>query len=412
MQTEDQKILDNQLFECIKKGEIPKIEMLLVLGADLNALDNQKRKPFYYVRDVKTLEYLLGKGVDVNSVIDENNGFNLLCSLCKRKAEDDFEGRYDLIKYLRDNGGKIETKKAKDRGFDNALSIAVCNFDLEALKILLEKYDINTKSSHDRNLLMEVLECSCFSFKMMKEYKDAVEVAEYLIDEGIDIKAVDEYGMNAVFFATKDEKILRKVIDKGGDVNCISKYGVTPLSFLIDRAPFHEKGAVKVLLENGANPNLGIVKGEPILALAIEEDVDEDDIVMMIEKGADVNKKNSRGDTPLLLAVGDGPILEKVAKKLIEKGADVNVIHKGVFSEEQNALSYALYKNNDELCYMLLEKECKILPKDWEIIDDSKKYKIKKMLELISYRKKAKEKEDGAVKESITARIFKGRLKR
>ena len=291
MQTEDQKILDNQLFECIKKGDIPKIEMLLILGADLNALDNQKRKPLYNVCDVKTLEYLLEKGVDVNSVIDENNGFNLLCSLCKRKAEDDFEGRYDLIKYLRDNGGKIETKKAKDRGFDNALSIAVCNFDLEALKILLEKYDINTKSSHDRNLLMEVLECSCFSFKTMNEYKDAVEVAEYLIDEGIDIKAVDEYGMNAVFFATKDEKILRKVIDKGGDVNCISKYGVTPLSFLIDRAPFHEKGAVKVLLENGANPNLGLIKGEPILTTAIERNVDEDDIVMMIIKGADVNKK-------------------------------------------------------------------------------------------------------------------------
>ena len=127
MQTEDQKILDNQLFECIKKGEIPKIEMLLVLGADLNALDNQKRKPFYYVRDVKTLEYLLGKGVDVNSVIDENNGFNLLCSLCKRKAEDDFEGRYDLIRFLRDNGGEIETIEATSKGAGNALSCAVFN---------------------------------------------------------------------------------------------------------------------------------------------------------------------------------------------------------------------------------------------------------------------------------------------
>ena len=62
MQTKDQKVLDSQLFECIEKGIIPKIEILLALGADLNALDNQKRKPLYNVCDVKTLEYLLGKG--------------------------------------------------------------------------------------------------------------------------------------------------------------------------------------------------------------------------------------------------------------------------------------------------------------------------------------------------------------
>ena len=359
---------------------------------DQKILDNQKRKPFYYVRDVKTLEYLLGKGVDVNSVIDESNGFNLLCSLCKRKAEDDFEGRYDLIKYLRDNGGKIETKKAKDRGFDNALSIAVYNFDLEALKILLEKYDINTKSSHDRNLLMEVLECSCFSFKTMKEYKDAVEVAEYLIDEGIDIKAVDEYGMNAVFFATKDEKILCKVIDKGGDVNCISKYGETPLSFLIDRAPFHEKGAVKVLLENGANPNLGLIKGEPILTTAIERNVDELDIIKMIDCGADINKKNSRGDTPLLLAVGDGPVQEKVAIKLIEKGADINVANKDMFGDMRNAFSYVFFKGNDRICYMLLERGTKIFPTVFELGNEENIHKINKMKEHIAYKLKNKDK--------------------
>ena len=62
MQTEDQKILDNQLFECIKKGEIPKIEMLLLLGADMNSFNDKGMTAVSSVRDVETLKFLIEKG--------------------------------------------------------------------------------------------------------------------------------------------------------------------------------------------------------------------------------------------------------------------------------------------------------------------------------------------------------------
>ena len=47
----------------------------------------------------------------------------------------------------------------------------------------------------------------------------------------------------------------------------------------------------------------------------------------LISAGADVNKKNSDGQTPLMMASIEGNI--EIVKALIEAGADVNVMEKG-----------------------------------------------------------------------------------
>ena len=391
MRTEDEQILDEQLFDCVRVGSVSKIDTLLCLGASFDVVDEKNRKPLYWVRDIDTLKYILSKGVDVNSVVD-SNGKNLLCSLCSRGLEGDFNGRLELISYLRDNGGAIETVGATNRGFGNALSEAADALDLDALKILLEKYDINIKSNHNRNLLMSVLSSYHFIYKETNGHPKAIEIANYLIDNGIDVKAVDEYGMNAIHFSYFDCDLTKKLIDKGVDVNLIDKKGNTPLSSVIDRAPFHPKEAVGVLLENGANPNLGLIDGDSILCKAIERNVDELDIIKMIDCGVDINKKNSRGDTPLLLAVGDGPVQEKVAIKLIEKGADINVANKDMFGDMKNAFSYVFFKGNDRICYMLLERGTKIFPTVFELGNEENIHKINKMKEHIAYKLKNKDK--------------------
>ena len=70
MRAEDQKILDSQLYEYIEKGDIPKIEMLLILGADMNSFNDKGMTAVSSVRDVETLKFLIEKGANID-VVDE-----------------------------------------------------------------------------------------------------------------------------------------------------------------------------------------------------------------------------------------------------------------------------------------------------------------------------------------------------
>ena len=51
-----------------------------------------------------------------------------------------------------------------------------------------------------------------------------------------------------------------------------------------------------------------------------------DIVIALISAGADVNKKNSDGQTPLIMASIEGNI--EIVRALIEAGADVNVMEK------------------------------------------------------------------------------------
>ncbi len=110
-----------------------------------------------------------------------------------------------------------------------------------------------------------------------------LETVKLLLDAGADVNAKNDFDATALLWAARDVQKARLLIEHGADVNAQSKQGRTPLML--------------ASLRNG---------GADIVAL-------------MLAKGADVNRKDSRDSTALSLAASVGNV--EAARMLIEKGA-------------------------------------------------------------------------------------------
>eukprot|EP00944_MAST-04C_sp_MAST-4C-sp1_P012559 g12559.t1 len=106
---------------------------------------------------------------------------------------------------------------------------------------------------------------------------------------------------------------------------------------------------VKLLLEQGADPNKKNKYGITPLHQAAREGHTEV-CKLLLEKGADPNKAKNNGSTPLHWAAYDGHT--EVAKLLLDKGADPNIANKWGLTP----LHYAADKGHTEVVKLLLEK--------------------------------------------------------
>lgn len=83
-----------------------------------------------------------------------------------------------------------------------------------------------------------------------------------------------------------------------------------------------QNGVAKTLIEKGADINARDSHGQTALFIAIASG--NDGIVrFLIEKGADINAKDNKGRTPLFIAMQKNK--PGIAKLLIDRGADVNI---------------------------------------------------------------------------------------
>ncbi|OUM65003.1 hypothetical protein PIROE2DRAFT_60299 [Piromyces sp. E2] len=86
-----------------------------------------------------------------------------------------------------------------------------------------------------------------------------------------------------------------------------------------------------------------------LLSLCSKSDGQDKIIKYLIDNGADVNKKNKHGDTPLIKAIRTWK--NDIVKYLIENGADVNKVDK----EGNSPLINAYYSENIPIINYLIE---------------------------------------------------------
>lgn len=91
------------------------------------------------------------------------------------------------------------------------------------------------------------------------------------------------------------------------------------LSF--DFARDNDAQSLKTMLDNGLNPNLANHKGDTLLMLASYHNA-LNCVELLLAKGAEVDKPNDRGHTPLAGVCFKGYI--EVARLLLKAGASVN----------------------------------------------------------------------------------------
>lgn len=160
---------------------------------------------------------------------------------------------------------------------------------------------------------------------MIASLRGYERIVDVLLSRKANVNLKDEHGETALLLAmnTPNLKIVKALIRAGANPNVqtFSPHAgeITPLIRAINAESHLRLELTKTLLEAKAEVNpKGKFAGSPLLHAVEDLEITK----LLISYGANVEAKNFRGTTPLMIAAGAGDI--SVVRYLIERGADVN----------------------------------------------------------------------------------------
>jgi len=305
------------------------LRRLIEYGLDVNAADYRGSTPLFYAMGMGRLDVmkaLIDGGANVNHVPD--SGWGLLQEAVGCGHSDKFKNG-EMVKLLIDAGADVNKKL--DTG-TTALALAVTNnHPIEVGLLLAANANPNNK---DVNGWLPLLSAVHYNrFGMVKA----------LIDAGADVNAASSTGWAPLHWSVNgsdDDRsdITALLIDAGADVNQLSKKQVSPLNLAVAH---RHNAAFSLFVKHGANVNNQAADGWTPLITAVSKnnvamaralinagaklDLAEDDgwsplhfvfngrksqpsdtsemLAYLTGVGADINRKNNLGETPLILAV-------------------------------------------------------------------------------------------------------------
>ena len=238
----EQVKLNNELFEAAKNGDIEKIKNALKAGANINGRDNHNSTSLMqtarYSENIDAIQYLIKQGANLD-LIDDYASTALSYALGMKKIE--------MTKHLISIGAN-----------PNTLS------PIKGYTILIEAIYFNN-----------------------------IEIAEYLIDFGVDINIPGRDGTTALMRACSGNKIdlIIKLISAGTNVNAKNNNGWTALFYSAD-GKTNVIETVELLLNEGANLNEKSIDihgkysaGTTVLSIA--KDLENNELInYLLEAGA------------------------------------------------------------------------------------------------------------------------------
>lgn len=198
-----------------------------------------------------------------------------------------------------------------------------------------------------------------------------------ILEQGINVNARDDNGNTALEVALSrcgsldtPTKMVAFLAENGANLK--AKHpdswggqfsGMTPLMIAAEEK---HVGAVRILLEHGADVNAIRTKeynNNTVLMVAVEEYYGDhlETIQTLLEYGAEIDARNSEGETALIQTSGDSRLFENL-QPLLEKGADVNIQD----NRGTTALMEAARCGNDKVVELLLAHGADVTPRDRE----------------------------------------------
>lgn len=392
MQLNADPILQEQFYEAIRNCDVKAVQKLIKQGVNVKERDKGGIAPIYFTirnynddcskhpkESFKIAEILLNNGVSVNEkTYDETI---LHTAVLKRNL--------GLAKLLIKKGADINMPAGNK---STPLHSAIFNNDnMDIVKLLVEHgADVNAQDEYGRTPL---------------HYVQTKEMAEYLVTNGANIYIKDKYDLTP-FHTAYNKEILSFFLSKVRDVDMLGFSSITPLQHQLKNQ--WNTDMVNLLLEHNADVNAKDIYGTPVLAYAqnkemidllVSKGAKTDNLIsaiilndteaaenfiktnlyrlkgpqsynalyyavkaenfkiakMLIERGADVNNKSSDGRTPLHEAALTGNL--KMVKLLVKNGADVNAeidginpLYLSIFGEknkDNKVLKYLISKGAD-----------------------------------------------------------------
>lgn len=300
---------------------LPAMRYTLILTLSAMALapeTNNESESFYAAiraNDLTRLEVLLKRGANINAKDGRGLTPLMYCAVA---------GSAQAMKLLIDKGADVNSRNAFG---STALMWSVT--DREKVRLLVEHgADVNAVSKKKHTALL---------LAVMSD--QSAEIARFLIAKGANINAVDDGKITALNAATygNDTETIRILIEAGQDVNAADVVGLTPL---MNAAVYGNTSAVRLLLSKGAKVNAvsarylgenvknGVVQTgllTPLLSALMAPVAPAPEFVKtLLDAGADVNVKDVRGMTPLMVAVETDRQNPETVRLLLDRQAAVS----------------------------------------------------------------------------------------
>lgn len=285
----------------------------------------------------------------------------------KREEEEKEKAEYNLYRIARTDSNACNKYLEKYPNGKYVNSVLAIKKELITKPNEIIKINNNFDSNQTNSKIASYEDYQGFA----KNVKDGnFERVKEFVEKGYSLQPPSDFGYTvlvaAVNYLPFRSDIFNYLIENGADVNYINKdrSNTTALSFAINK---NNTEAVKLLLENGANPNneensKEFRGGLGLLEKAIMSDKDKREIIkLLVNAGANVNNTTSypeRGKFSTLgLSLEVGKDYE-IIKMLIEAGANVNgsiVLETGNTSQEGSILDFAETKYPNSSIVTLLK---------------------------------------------------------
>ncbi|XP_047634773.1 ankyrin repeat and KH domain-containing protein 1 isoform X11 [Phacochoerus africanus] len=252
---------------------------------------------------VGVVEILLDKGGDIEAQSErtKDTPLSLACS----------GGRQEVVDLLLARGANKEHRNVSDY---TPLSLAASGGYVNIIKILLNAgAEINSRTGSKLGI----------SPLMLAAMNGHVPAVKLLLDMGSDINAQIETNRNTALtlacFQGRAE-VVSLLLDRKANVEHRAKTGLTPL---MEAASGGYAEVGRVLLDKGADVNAPPVPSSRDTALTIAADKGHYKFCeLLINRGAHIDVRNKKGNTPLWLASNGGHF--DVVQLLVRAGADVD----------------------------------------------------------------------------------------
>ncbi len=362
----EQDDVNDKLFSAAAKGDLKAIKNALREGAELNSTNMYSEHALFIATsnsNEAAVKYLLSRGADVD--LSEYTGLTSIARAaldCNDKIITLLaEGGADVNKAVlpKFEGGGLTPLIAVGRScsLSTVKILTSYNADLAATNVGGETALLAALNYANTPVaLFLVREGSPLEKKRVLDGRDALTISarfglgslvKEILQRGALVDVRDEKGLTPLIHATKNEHLstVLQLLSFDAGINAVTDEKRSALMYAIVTG---NKGLIRVLLENGAEPDMVDLNDATAMIYALIRG-DTESAEILIEFGSDVNWLGSMNQNALKTAALHGNT-EAVAM-LISVGAKLDIINENGMS----ALVIASVKGHTEVARLLIK---------------------------------------------------------